>query len=81
MQKSSMTGPEHFRAGEDKLSRASHLNLDDGESARLHMAMCAEAQAHFAAATTLTYGAMVADSDIDGVSEQWAALLGIESGE
>lgn len=75
-----MTGPEHFRAGEDALSRAAHLDPQaDKESARLHTAILAEATAHFAAAEAACYGALVADGDLDGVSAEWKALLGVKA--
>lgn len=73
------TGPEHFLAGEDKLSRASHLDPRDEEDARLHAGMVAEAQAHFAAAQALAFAVLMAlDSDDDHIADGWSRLLGIK---
>lgn len=75
-----MNGPEHFLAGEYKLQQVSHLDPGaDKETARLHATQIAEAQAHFAAAQALCYGALVADGDLGEVSQAWQTLLGIKA--
>lgn len=79
-EKASMTGPEHFRAGEYKLQQATHLDPKaDKEDARLHAATVAEAQAHFTAAQAMAFATMAADNaEDDKVQGQWCALLGME---
>lgn len=75
-----MSGPEHFRAGEDALSRASHLDPQaDKDASRLHAAVMAEAQTHFAAAQTAVWGLMAADADMGDTSREWAELLGVKA--
>ena len=78
-EKASMTGPEHFRAGEYAMQQAGHLDPKDAEDARLHAAQVAEAQAHFMAAQASVFAVMAADSDDDAIADEWAALLGVKA--
>lgn len=76
-----MTGPEHFVAGEHALETAETTNLDGGDPAQVarHARHIGEARAHFAAAQVLAWAALVADNSVSGVSEKWAALLGLKA--
>ena len=74
--KSQMTGPEHYRAGMEKMAQASHLDPQGSEQEyRMHAAVVAEAQAHFTAMQALAFGVMVIDADVDGVTEDWEKLI------
>lgn len=84
MEKAQLTGPEHFRAGEDALSRAKHLDPQgDKEAARLHAAVVAEAQAHFTAAQTLAFAALAAETvseeRLAEIGNGWSVLLGVKA--
>lgn len=77
-----MTGPEHYLAGEEALQRSETVAITTELEVRKATLLAQQAQAHFAAASTLTYGAMVADdndnAELDVVSAGWAVLLGMK---
>jgi hypothetical protein len=76
-----MTGPEHFLAGEELLSRSELTELHRPEMLAQAQALAAQAQAHFAAAQTLAFGLMAADGASGAVADSWRSLLGLDKAD
>lgn len=73
-----MTGPEHYLAGEEALAQSETRSWSTPDDRERAMLQASQAQAHFMAAQVAAVGAMVADSEVDGASEEWAALFGVQ---
>jgi hypothetical protein len=77
-----MTGPEHFRAGEEKLAR-SLMNASHTEYGREMAAVeAAQAQAHFVAAQASAWALLAASEaavSVTGPAKVWAELFGIDT--
>lgn len=77
-----MTGPEHFRAGEKRLSRSEEYPWHTPEGRETAAVLAQQASAHFAASQASAWALLAASEaavDIVGPAKVWAELFGIDT--